>query len=200
MAILATFIVGLVNYTTIAQNSIIKPISANLTTKSAIGQTATKDSDSKEIKTKEVWLKQSEGTWAKSYMDYTMITDKTSKQWKYIQESGHVKIDKKGFLICDDEYIGVALGSWFGKIGTKYIFTLENGKQIKVCKVESKADIDTCADNYLADGGHIIEFVIDTNTKWMQNHIWDNGYIFNGNFNNYKKFKGEIVKVEKVIN
>ena len=49
-----------------------------------------------------------------------MITDKTSKQWQYINASGRIKIEN-GYLM-EGEYIGVALGSYFGEIGTKYIF------------------------------------------------------------------------------
>ena len=67
----------------------------------------------------------------KTYMDYKMITDKSSKQWQYINASGRIKIEN-GYLM-EDEYIGVALGSYFGEIGMKYIFTLDTGKQIKSC-------------------------------------------------------------------
>lgn len=74
----------------------------------------------------------------KTYMDYKMITNKSSKQWQYINASGKIKIEN-GYLM-EGEYIGVALGSYFGEIGTKYIFTLDTGKQIKVVKIEEKAD------------------------------------------------------------
>lgn len=129
----------------------------------------------------------------KTYMDYKMITDKTSKQWQYINASGRIKIEN-GYLM-EDEYIGVALGSYFGEIGTKYIFTLDTGKQIKVVKIEEKADAHTKNGCQQKWDGSVIEFVIDSNAFEKS----ANGYVYNGNFNNVAQFKGHIEKIEMVM-
>lgn len=129
----------------------------------------------------------------KTYMDYKMITNKSSKQWQYINASGKIKIEN-GYLM-EGKYIGVALGSYFGDIGTKYIFTLDTGKQIKVVKVEEKADTHTKNGCQQKWDGSVIEFVIDSNAFEKS----ANGYVYNGNFNNVAQFKGHIEKIEMVM-
>lgn len=129
----------------------------------------------------------------KSYMEYSKITNRSSKQWKYINTSGKIKIEN-GYLM-EGEYIGAALGSYFGEIGTKYIFTLDTGKQIKVVKVEEKSDNDTINGCYQKYDKSVIEFVIDTHAFAKSK----NGYVNNGNFNNLEQFKGNITKIERVL-
>ena len=126
-------------------------------------------------------------------MDYKMITDKSSKQWQYINASGRIKIEN-GYLM-EGEYIGVALGSYFGGIGTKYIFTLDTGKQMKVVKIEEKADAHTKNGCQQKWDGSVIEFVIDSNAFEKS----ANGYVYNGNFNNIEQFNGHIEKIEMVM-
>lgn len=147
-----------------------------------------------EIKTEEVWLKNTNGSHIKPYMDYNMITDKSSKQYKFIHRDD-VKEDDRGFLMQDEEWYCVALGSYFGKIGSKYIITLDNGNEVKVVKSEAKSDKHTDEDNYLSFGGHIVEFLINTDSCWMH----DNDIIYNGSLNVYDKLEGSIVSIEKVV-
>ena len=129
---------------------------------------------------------------AKSYMERSAITDETSEQHAFIEENmeainGHW-VDKEG-------YIGVALGSWFGEIGTRWIFELDSGIKLYTVKIEHKADIHTINGCQHIVDGSVIEFVIDseTNPYW----IGSNGYIANGNFNNLEHFKGNIISVRK---
>lgn len=145
----------------------------------------------------EIELPQSKGTKNKTYMDYKLITDKSSPQYKFIQE--RCKISGNGFLMVDDEWYCVALGNYFSDdIGTKYIITLDSGKQIKIVKTEIKDNLHTCDLNYQHKiDGSVIEFLLDT-TK-LQDKKTQNGYLWNGNLNNIAKFKGEIIKIEKVI-
>lgn len=138
---------------------------------------------------------------AKSYMDYRAITDKSSKQWKFINESGEVEIDKRGFITTCDGYYAVALGSYFGEIGQKYIFTLRDGdriRELRAVKAEAKADKDTRADGFACPDGHVIEMVIDTSTAYMQERKEANGYICSGNLNKIEELRGEIIKIEKI--
>lgn len=134
----------------------------------------------------------------KTYMDYRAITDKTSPQYQFIH-SDEITICEDGFLRDSEGYVGVAMGGYFGEIGSRYICRLDNGAEIKVVKVEVKAEQDTVQDFYGKDNYDIIEFVIDTKAQWMQDNKWENGYIFSGNFNNYEAFNGKIVEIDKII-
>jgi len=135
----------------------------------------------------------------KSYMDYRCITNTASKQWNYIYNSGEITVCNDGFLrTTDGDYYGVALGSYFGEIGSKYVFTLDSGVELKVVKLDEKADKDTCENNYKHKiDGSIIEFVVDSSK--MDYAKGSNGYIYNGNFNNNHWLEGNITKIEKVI-
>ena len=134
----------------------------------------------------------------KTYMDYRTITNTNSVQYQYIH-SDNIIVDERGFLVTADGYIGVALGTYFGEIGTKYIITLDTGRTIKAVKVEVKADRDTCSHNVIAGSNDLIEFVVDTQTDFMQQNTYSNGLVFQGNFNNFEEFNGNIIKVERVI-
>lgn len=128
----------------------------------------------------------------KSYMDYRKITSKTSEQYQYIQE--HMTIID-GYLVSDDNYIGVALGTYFGDIGSKYEFVLNTGITLRLVKIEHKADEHTGSLNceHLIDHS-VIEFVIDESYFELES----NGYVKFGNFNNVDEFKGNIVGFRKV--
>lgn len=147
-----------------------------------------------EIKTEDFWLKETKNSYIKPYMDYRAITCKTSKQYKFIQRED-VNEDERGFLMQDGEWYCVALGEYFGDIGEKYIFTLSNGKEIKVVKSEAKSNRHTCSDNYLGQNGHILEFLINTNSQWMK----EQDVIYHGSLNACDELKGDIVKIEKVV-
>lgn len=134
----------------------------------------------------------------KTYMDYRAITDKTSPQYQFIH-SDEITICEDGFLRDSEGYIGVAMGGYFGEVGSRYVCRLDNGVEIKVVKVEVKAEQDTVQNFYGKDNYDIIEFVIDTKAQWMQDNKWENGYIFSGNFNNHEAFNGKIVEIDKVI-
>lgn len=129
---------------------------------------------------------------SKSYMDRKSITDETSQQHAFIEENMEAR---NGHWVDKEGYIGVALGSWFGEIGTRWIFELDSGIKLYTVKIEHKADIHTTSGCEHINDGSVIEFVIDTetNTYW----IGSNGYIANGNFNNLEHFKGKIISVRK---
>ena len=137
-------------------------------------------------------------TSAKTYMDYRAITNTSSDQYQLIH-SDAITICEDGFLRDDEGYIGVAMGSYFGPIGSRYICHLDTGKEIKVIKVEAKDSRHTVGGFCGNVAYDIIEFVIDTKALWMQQNIWGNGYIFSGNFNNYEEFSGKIVSIDMVI-
>ena len=148
--------------------------------------------------TRDVPLPTNELLCNKTYMDYRKITNRDTAQWKYIH-SDAISVDDRGFLVTEDGYIGVALGTYFGPVGSKYIFELDTGIELKVVKVEVKSDKHTCVNNYKAGSNDVIEFVIDTKADYMQQNIWGNGLIFQGNFNNCEDFRGNIIGIKEVV-
>ena len=157
--------------------------------KAVVGQQSLKSANMKEI---EVCSTSA----SKTYMDYEKITAKSSKQYKYIE--AYMEVNEQGLLVDEDGYIGVALGSYFGDIGTKYQITLSTGIVLDVVKVEAKSDRHTnngCEQMY---DKSVIEFVIDESIAEDYFGRSKNGYILNGNFNNNKMFKGNIVAIKEV--
>ena len=133
----------------------------------------------------------------KTYEDYRMITDPSSKQYRLIH--GSLKIDPHtGFLYDKDGFIASALGYQFGEIGSRYYFTLDTGIVLPLIKADAKAPIDA-SDGCRVDINHtVIEFVIDSEASERYFGKGPNGYILNGNFNNDIRLAGSIVKMEKV--
>ena len=136
-------------------------------------------------------------TAAKTYMDYRAITNTDSPQWALIY-SDEITVCDDGFLRDSEGYIGVAMGSYFGDIGSRYICYLENGKEIPVIKVEAKSDRHAIDGFCGYQNYDILEFVIDCSADWMQDNYYENGYIFGGNFDNCDMFSGTIISIDKV--
>lgn len=134
----------------------------------------------------------------KTYMDYRFITSVSSKQYQYIYN--HMTVDpESGFLYDEDGFIGAALGRYFGDIGSKYYFTLENGVILPIVKIESKADIDTDDSNcFNPNDTSVIEFVIDVDKAKEYFGSLGTNLVLSGNYGNFSTYKGSIVKVEKV--
>lgn len=127
----------------------------------------------------------------KSWMDYGSVTDETSKQWYYIHEVMHIK---DGYLLDDEGYIGLALGTAFGDIGSRWIFQLSSGQEIYGIKIEHKADEHTIDGCYHKDDSSVIEFVIDS----KEFPYVKGSPTYTGNFNDVEWFEGNIVGYRKV--
>lgn len=134
---------------------------------------------------------------SKSYMDYRAVNLVYSNQYQYIHN--HCIVDKTGFLLNEENFIGVALGSYFGEIGTCYYFTLDSGVILPVVKVDEKDDGDVYDGCYHRLDNSVIEFVIDSDVAGDYFGVYANGLVLSGNFNNYDLLSGNIEKVEKVL-
>ena len=151
----------------------------------------------KEYKSEEIEVCASNSS--KTYMDYRATTARDSRQYWFIHDELTVDTET-GFLYDEDGFIGVALGSFYGEIGDRYYFTLDSGVVLPLVKCEEKADEDTDWSNcYHTDDNSVIEFVIDRNYALEYFGRLSNDYILNGFYNNYSLFRGNIVKVEKVL-
>lgn len=116
-----------------------------------------------------------------------MINDTSSTQYQYIQ--AHMSVLENGLLISEDDYIGVALGSIYGEIGSKYTITTDTGNTFKVVKIDEKSDQHT-TDGCFDKSGAIIEFVVNVD-------LMDSNAKFHGSYNVVSEFEGTIVKIEK---
>lgn len=126
-------------------------------------------------------------------MDYRKITDRTSPQHKLIH-SNEINIKSNGLLMSNDGYIGAALGHAYGNIGDKFVFKTDNGKLIKIIKIEEKADKDTDpSGTYTEHDKSVIEFVIDTDNA---RNAFKKAIVM-GNFDYINMFSGSIVNVWK---
>lgn len=133
----------------------------------------------------------------KTYMPISTITSKSSRQYKFIEE--HMTVDETTGLTYDEEgFIGVALGSVFGAIGTRYYITLDTGIILPVVKIDAKSDSHTIDGCYHANDKSVIEFVINRSLAEEFFGVGGNGLIRNGNLNNDERLKGRIEKVELV--
>lgn len=136
------------------------------------------------------------GAWRdfKSYMNWEAITDYNSQQYKFISE--FMFVDAKDGLLrleSDTRFIGVALGSYFGEIGSKFKFTLESGNVLYAVKVEAKADkhvYDGCVHK---NDSSIIEFVVNDNFYSYYKEAADSGSL-----HIIPEFSGEIQEIERI--
>ena len=135
----------------------------------------------------------------KSYMDYRAVTNTSSKQYWFIRNNMTVDTTN-GFLYDEEGFIGVALGSFYGTIGSRFYFTFDNGFVLPVVKIDEKADKDTDYTGcYHLSDGSVIEFVIDSDIANTYYGYYNNGLVLQGNFANYDLYSGSIVKVEEVL-
>lgn len=114
-----------------------------------------------------------------SMMDYQKVTNKTSKQYGYILLSELEEFS--GLMTYQGRYM-VAMGSFYGALGTKYDVLLTNGEIIRVVVTERKDDKHTDEKNqYQKWDGSILEFVINKEvmSKQLGNHIVRGGNVFN---------------------
>lgn len=116
----------------------------------------------------EMWTHDTANSQKMTYMDYRAITNKASNQYKF-QQRDDVWVDEYGFLVQNSEWYVVAMGSYWGKIGDKFIIHLENGEIISCVLGDIKSDRHTDRQNYAHESdGHVVEFLIDSGSPYMK--------------------------------
>lgn len=127
----------------------------------------------------------------KSYMDYRMITNTKSIQYKMIRQGFKAK---KGLMYKGD-YVAIALGSRYGTYGDRFRITLDTGETFKAIKVDEK-DINDVVDNcHHKSDGSLVEFVVDKYSLKSGNNL---AYKM-GDISYIKGFKGKIAKIEREV-
>lgn len=149
----------------------------------------------KEYKTEDVALCSTSST--KTYESYRAITNTASKQYQLLSA---MTIDETtGFLYDEDGFIAVAMGSYFGPLGSRFYVTLDSGNVIPVIKADAKSDSHT-VNGCAAEGeGSVIEFIIDEYVSRNYFGQGPSGLASYGNFNNDDHFRGRIVRIERVL-
>ena len=94
----------------------------------------------------------------KPWMDYRAVTDTASTQWAIISQAVH----RDDGLLEVDGCILVALGSYWGPVGTTYRATI-GGREVYLMKGDAKQDCHTYGGyGYEGQNGHLIEVIVDT--------------------------------------
>lgn len=134
----------------------------------------------------------------KSYMDYRMIRNTSSAQYKFIDRWGWSDYD--GFMRCDGEadlgitgdYYIVALGSYYGTtIGTKYRVTTDTGNVFYCALGDIKGDYYTNSTHQYSANNDIIEFLVDTDKLYQPVKMW-------GTANVYMPLNGSVTSIERI--
>lgn len=125
----------------------------------------------------------------KTYMDYKKIC-KESTQGNIVY-GVEAWTDNEGLRRWNDYYC-VALGSYYGNVGDKFLVVTDKGNNYRVIKADEKANIHTDSSNrYTIATKCMMEWVVETSklNKFVKN---------SGNINNIEKVSGNIIKIIKI--
>ena len=129
----------------------------------------------------------------KTYMLYTGITDKSSKQYSLQSEC---YTDDNGFR-KHGEFYTVAMGTYYAKfVGQKFIVTLDSGVKLPVMIGDFKQDRHTNDTNQYVNlpNKNVVEFIVDYDKMdTLSRKMGDVSYT-EGDF-----LKGSIIKIEEVV-
>ena len=128
-------------------------------------------------------------------MDASTVTNEDSKQYQLLSS---MHVNNKGHYETDDGYLAIALGSYYGPVGTKYIIELDSGVTFKAIKADEKDDNDVFDGCTHRQDGSMLEFILDSDKAGEYYGVADNGYVCQGDLNNSKEFHGAIVSIKKV--
>jgi len=125
----------------------------------------------------------------KSWLDEAAITNTHSRQYAYTVLAG---TEECGLLVFNNCYC-VAMGSFYGDLGTEYRVTLDTGVQFNIIITERKADEHTDAlHQYTKSDNSILEFIVDKDRLPKEIQLY-------GDISKIDFFKGNIVKLEQRI-
>lgn len=125
----------------------------------------------------------------KSYMPYTTITDKASKQLK-LQSLAYT--DENG-LRCIDGRPMVAVGTGWGvSVGDVVLITCENSNSFEAIVGDIKDNVDTNSDNKTTSANNCrCEFIVDMDE--LNSHIK-----ISGNVAVLEQYSGYVINVQKI--
>lgn len=97
-----------------------------------------------------------------TFMDYTSVTNKKSKQYELLNSDLAYTDEETGIRMYDGR-ICIAVGSFYSKhIGTKINLVMANGSVIECITGDAKSDAHTDSTNrYQAYDGSVVEIIVD---------------------------------------
>ncbi len=96
-----------------------------------------------------------------TYMGYTAVTSKASKQYQILRGAGAWSDPSTGLRMVGDR-VCIALGSGYAKVGDKVDLVMANGNVIKCIVGDAKADQHTDPTNrFHAVDGSVAEMIVD---------------------------------------
>ena len=123
----------------------------------------------------------------KPWMDYRAVTDTASTQWAIISQAYH----RGDGLLEVNGCILVALGSYWGPVGTTYRATI-GGREVYLMKGDAKQDQHTYGGyGYEGQNGHLVEAIVDGD-------LLDEMAAVMGDCNYLEALTGEITKLEVI--
>ena len=174
------------NNTLRAENSTLKEEKNTLTEEN---EQLKKDKDflQKEVN-KEIVLVHASDMDFKSYMPYTAITKKGSKQWELQQRAYTNRVG----IRCIDGMPLVAVGTGWGlSVGDTAVVTCENGNSFEVMIGDIKSDKHTLSDNKTTASNNCrCEFIVDMDQ--LNQYIKDIG-----NIAIIEEYNGYVVSIQK---
>ena len=125
----------------------------------------------------------------KSYMPYTAITSKASKQLKLQQQA---YTDENGIRCIDDRPM-IAVGTGWGvSVGDVVLITCENNNSFEAIIGDIKDNVDTNADNKTTSANNCrCEFIVDMSEL-------DSDIKISGNVAVLKQYRGYVTNVQKI--
>ena len=92
-------------------------------------------------------------------MDGSCITDTTSDAYAQLSN-----MSVSNGLYMEGKYVGIAMSSFYGGIGDKFMITLSSGKVFYGVMTDTKQNIHVDGNYAHKVDGSVIEFIVDTNT------------------------------------
>lgn len=113
---------------------------------------------------------------------------KTSESWNKFYSKETIYTDENDFLRSEDAYV-VALGSYFGEVGDRFVVTMEDGQEFIVVKGDEKSDHDAHIDpthryHTFGDKANILEFIFGCGTTVKDPKAY--GFQYSGTYNPHK--------------
>lgn len=134
----------------------------------------------------------------KTYAYYTAVTVKSSPAYAVLNSgsangrSYKTHTDPETGIRMVGDYYCAALGTYYGREkGTKYKVTLSTGRSFKIILCDTKSDRHTDSNHqYAVRNKDVVEFYVEKSKIPEE---------VRGNYNVIDKFKGDIVKIEKIV-
>lgn len=110
-----------------------------------------------------------------SYESGSIQWDYTSKQYDIMNT---MSLNSEGHYIDEYGYYAVAMGSYYGEIGKRFLVVFDDGSSFPIIKADEKSDNHTVNGCYHKNDNSIIEWIIDIPTAEQYYGVSGSGYVY----------------------